>query len=280
MNLLNEKVTHNVFGNGKIVSQDETVITIDFNEDVKRFVYPDIFETFVSLKDQDIAASLKQVISNRKKEEEALKKQLEEQREQEALEQERLQLLEDRKIHESSQIVFWLDEEEEKNVFTDWEVFTGEVQSGKSKGQPNRAVRLGPNSASLLTVRDSNQPETERRILGIYMVGEAFSGNMSEDGIVPAHTEFKIELTEEEADKMLFWNYYINHNYPERTAWNSGKYRYFDNAWTAQILKDIIALRTDEEEIKHAQSFLEYFCQMNVFDIDDIPEASGALKQS
>src|SRR5699024_10436629 len=106
-----------------------------------------------------------------------------------------------------------------------------------------------------------------------------FSGQLSEDGIVPAHAEFRIELSEKEADQMLFWNYYLNKNYPDRTAWNSGKYRYFDNVWTAQILKDIIALKTDEEEIKHVQSFLQYFCKMNVIDIDDIPEASGALKQ-
>lgn len=279
MNLLNEKVTHNVFGNGKIVSQDETVITIDFNEDVKRFVYPDIFETFVSLKDQDIAASLKQVISNRKKEEEALKKQLEEQREQEALEQERLQLLEDRKIHESSQIVFWLDEDEQQNVFTDWKVSTGEIQSGPNKGEPNRAARLSPNSAALLTVRGESEEETERQILGLYMVTETFTGNLRDDGLVPAHTEFKIELTEQEAKKMLFWNYYKNKTHPHRTTWNSGKYRYFDNICTVQILKDIIALKTDEEEIKEVKKFQEYFSTMNLLDIESIPEASGALKQ-
>src|SRR5699024_6101102 len=119
---------------------------------------------------------------------------------------------------------------------------------------------------------------TERRIIGLYMVNETFSGELNEDGNIPAHTEFRIELTEEEADKMLFWNYYINHNYPHRTTWNSGKYRYFDNIWTAQILKDIIALKTDEEEIKEVEKFLEYFCQMNIVDINHIPEASGALK--
>src|SRR5690625_5428855 len=94
-------------------------------------------------------------------------------------------MLENHKIHESSQIVFWLDKEEQQNVFTDWEAFTGEVQSGKNKGQPNKAARLGPNSAGLLTVRKSDQPETERRILGLYMVKETFSGNLNEDGMVP-----------------------------------------------------------------------------------------------
>lgn len=78
---------------------------------------------------------------------------------------------------------------------------------------------------------------------------------------------------------MLFWNYYVNKNYPHRTTWNSGKFRYFDNVWTAQILKDIIELKTDEVQIKEAKNFLEYFCQMNALDMENIPEANGALKQ-
>ncbi len=279
MNLINKKVTHKVFGEGNIIEQDDSIITIDFDKDLKKFVYPDAFKSFITLNDEKIAEVFEEVFLKRMKEEEARQERLEEERRQRALEQERRALLRNHKIHESSQIVFWLDEEEQQNVFTDWQVFTGTVQSGKSKGQPNRAVRLRPNSAGLLTVRESDQEETERRIIGIYMVGEMFSGQLSEDGIVPAHEEFRIELSEKEADQMLFWNYYLNKNYPDRTAWNSGKYRYFDNVWTAQILKDIIALKTDEEEIKHAQSFLEYFCKLNVLDINDIPEASGALKQ-
>lgn len=279
MNLINKKVTHKVFGEGNIIEQDDSIITIDFDKDLKKFVYPDAFQSFITLNDEKIAEVFEEVFLKRMKEEEARKERLEEERRQRALEQERRDLLKNHKIHESSQIVFWLDEEEQENVFTEWQMFTGKVQSGKSKGQPNRAVRLRPNSAGLLTVRESDQEETERRIIGLYMVAETFSGQLSEDGIVPAHSEFRIELSEKEADQMLFWNYYLNKNYPDRTAWNSGKYRYFDNVWTAQILKDIIALKTDEEEIKHVQSFLQYFCKMNVIDIDDIPEASGALKQ-
>lgn len=279
MNLINEKITHKVFGKGNIVDHDDTIITVDFDDDIKKFVYPDAFKNFITLNDEETAKSLNSVLLEREKEEAALNKIREEEKEQLAFEQKRRELLKNHKIHESSQIVFWLDEEEQQNVFTDWKVFTGRTQSGKSKGQPNKATRLRPNSAALLTVRTPDQDETERRILGIYMVNETFSGNLSEDGMVTPHSDFRIKLTDEEADKMLFWNYYINKNYPHRTTWNSGKYRYFDNIWTAQILKDIIAMRTDEEEIKEATTFLEYFCKMNVIDIDNIPEANGALKQ-
>ncbi|QDI90919.1 malate synthase [Salicibibacter halophilus] len=279
MNLINEEITHKTFGEGDIVDQNESSITINFNEGEKKFVYPDAFGKFITLKDRDTAKSLKKVISKRETEKKELEKKREEEKERQALEQQRRKKLKNYKVHESSQIVFWLDEEEQQNVFTDWQVSAGKVQSGKNKGEPNRPARLRPNSASLLTARTSEKPETERQILGLYMVNETFTGTLSEDGMVPAHAQFRIELTDQEAEKMLFWNYYIDKNYSHRMTWNSGKYRYFDNVWTVQILKDIIALKTAEDEIKEAESFLKYFCKMNAVDMDDIPEPNGALKQ-
>jgi len=280
MNLLNEEITHKVFGEGDIVEQDDSFITIEFDDDIKKFVYPDAFGKFITLKNRDTAKSLKKVISKRETEKEELEQKRKEEKERKAIEQRRMEKLKNHKIHESSQIVFWLDEEEQQNEFMDWQVSTGMIQSGKNKGEPNKPARLLPNSAALLTARKSDKPETERQILGLYMVSETFTGDLNEDGVVPAHSEFRIKLTEQEAEKMLFWNYYVNKNYPHRMAWNSGKYRYFDNIWTAQILKDIIALKTEEEEIKAAENFLEYFCRMNILDMDSIPEANGALKRN
>ena len=279
MNLVNEEITHKVFGEGNIVEHEESIITVDFNENIKKFVYPDAFDEFITLNNESTAKSFKEIFLKRKLKEELLEKEREEERESLMLEQQRKDKMKNHKIHESSQIVFWLDEEEQKSIFTDWQAFTGEVQSGKNKGQPNRATRLSRNSAGLLTVRTSDQQETERKILGLFMVDETFSDKLIDDGMVPSDTSFRIELTDEEADQMLFWNYYINKSYPDRTTWNSGKYRYFDNEWTAQILKDIIAMRTDEVQIKEAQDFLEHFCQLNALDLDNIPEANGALKQ-
>lgn len=278
MNLINEEITHKVFGEGNIVDQDGAIITIDFNEDIKKFVYPDAFKEFITLNDQNTAKSLKKAISEKEMKEEALERKREQEQEQQMLEHQRREQLKNNKIHESSQIVFWLDDEEHRNAFTDWQVSTGKVQSGENKGQPNRAARVRPNSAGLLTVRASEQKETERRIVGLYMVSETFSGNLSDDGMIPSHKDFRIELTDQESKKMLFWNYHINRNHPHRTTWNSGDYRYYENVLTARILKDIISLKTDEEEIRDVEKFLEYFCQMNALDMENIPKADGALK--
>jgi hypothetical protein len=279
MNLLNEEITHKVFGEGDIVDQDESFITIAFDNDTKKFVYPDAFAKFIKLKNPEVAESLKEILSKREAEKKELEKKREEEKERQALEQLRREKLKNNKIHESSQAVFWLDEDEQQQVFTDWEVSTGVVQSGKNKGEPNKPARLRANSASVLTTRGAEEAETDRKILGLYMVDEMFTGEIGEEGMVPSHAEFRIQLTEQEAENMLFWNYYINKSYPHRMTWNSGRYRYFDNVWTAQILKDIIALKTDEEERKGAENFLEYFCKMNALDVNHIPEPNGALKQ-
>lgn len=279
MNLVNQKIIHKVFGEGSIVKQDDSVLTVAFKNDTKSFVYPDAFGQFITLKDQETAHIMESVISKLKSEEEELRLNEIEEKKQKLVKKRQKSMLKSQKLHESSQAVFWLDEEEQQTVFTDWQVTTGSVQSGENKGQPSRAARLRPNSAIILTAREDDQPEVDRRIIGLYMVKESFSGSMSDDGVVPSHKKYRIELTEDGAEDMLFWNYYINKNYPNRMTWNSGTYRYFDNLWGAQIIKDIAELKTDKEEKEHAKEFLDYFCQMNAIELNAVPEANGALKQ-
>src|SRR5690606_8242174 len=124
-----------------------------------------------------------------------------------------------------------------------------------------------------------NAPEENRQIIGFFMVTEDFFGELREDGYIPAHPTYRLQLTEQEANQFPFWKYYINETYPHRITWNSGKHRYFDNIWMAQIIKDVVAMKEDPEEKELAQQFLEYFCKMNQILEDEIPEPSGALVQ-
>ena len=130
-----------------------------------------------------------------------------------------------------------------------------------------------------MTAKDSDMAEKDRRILGVYMVDENFIGKLCKDGNIPAHSKFRIKLTGEEADRLLFWQYYINRKSPEKVTWNTGKHRYFDNVWMAQILLDIIALKSDSEEQELARQFYEHFCKMNQLTDQDIPKPSGVLAQ-
>ena len=56
-------------------------------------------------------------------------------------------------------------------------------------------------------------------------------------------------------------------------TWNTGRHRYFDNEWMYNILQDIVSLRKEPQGKKYAQSFFEYFCQMNGIDKKRCQEA-------
>jgi len=287
MDLVNKQVMHKSFGKGRVVKYNDSYVVISFPLGNKKFVFPDAFGTYVTLVDQRAANFARKMIQKRKKErkEEELKpkklKAFQDEKRKRLLERERLvkkrKTRKSRKIHPRSQSVFWCKAEEQNSVFTRWNIFTGVIKSGKNKGQPRRLARMNSNSACLLTARDSDMLEKDRCIIGAFMVNEAFSAKLCKDGYIPAHPEYRLRLSKQESEKMLFWNYYVNKRYPHKMTWNSGRHRYFDNIWMAQILHDIISLKKDPQERELVQRFFEYFCQMNRINKRELPKPNGAL---
>lgn len=281
MDLVNEQVTHKSFGKGSVVGYDGSYVEVRFPLGVKKFVFPDVFGTHLLLADTKLAKRIdgmkKQIEKERKREEAELEavRIAEEAERQQILEREKL--LKNHKLTPVSQVVFWCDEDEQARVFSEWRVFTGLRKSGANEGQPNRLVRLHQNSGCLITEREPHAPEEERRVVGLFMVGESFIGKLCEDGYIPAHTKYRLQLSQAESRQLPFWNYYINERYPGNMTWNSGKHRYFDNVWMAQILQDIVRLKKGSDDHALAQSFLEHFCEMNRLNPEDLPEPNGAL---
>lgn len=278
--LIDKQVVHKIFGKGRIVKFRDSYIGIDFPSGNKKFVFPDAFGTYLTLTDQKMA----KMVQERKRECEEKKQKLKELRElqskkrQHLLAQERnITRRETQKIHPQSQSVFWCREQEQDSVFERWDVFTGTIKNGEKQGQPRRLARINQNSACLLTAREPDIPEKDRRILGVFMVNETFDNKTCVNGYIPAHSKYRLRLSKQETEKMLFWNYYVSKKYLHRMAWNTGRHRYFDNIWMAQILRDIVSLKEDPVEQENAQQFFEYFCQMNQIKKEEIPEPNGAL---
>ncbi len=283
MDFVNKQVTHRLFGKGKVVGLSNTWIEVNFANGNKRFEFPDAFGTYLKLVDKEaaeVAMKLKyeKEIENKKMEAERMKiiVQKEEERLRHLQRNKRMKKL---KIHPSSQAVFWCNKEEQSRVFEVWEVFTGTIQSGKNKGQVRRLSRLAGNSACIITTRENNIAEENRYITGIFMAREDFDGSLCEDGYITAHPDYRLQLTEKESSKILFWNYYVNERFPKKMTWNAGRYRYMDNIWVAQILKDIISLREESDDKETAQNFLKYYCKMNHINENEVPEPSGTLKR-
>ncbi|MGG1629823.1 malate synthase [Rossellomorea sp. NRS-1567] len=281
MNLINKKVTHERFGMGSIVNHNDTVVEIHFASENKKFVYPDVFGQHLKLHDKSAANSLEKILHEQEMElkEEEMQKQEEKERQRkyQELRVGHEKLMKNHKLHPESQMVYRCDTEEQSCSFSDWTVSSGEIKSGTNKGKPNKPSRLHQNSAVLLTAVDPGMPEKDRRILGVYMVKDNFIGKLCEDGNIPAHSHYRLKLTDEESEQMPFWKYYVNEKSPQKTTWNTGKYRYFDNSWMAQILRDIVSLKSDTEEQELAQQFLDHFSKVNQIVEQELKEPNGAL---
>lgn len=281
MDLTNKQVVHKSFGKGSIVDCNDSYLLINFKSGNKKFIYPDAFGGYLKLVDKKAADSVEKLLQVQEKERKIEEERLEEEKAIELEEHQRKvrieKLLKGHKLHDTSQVVFNCKADEIETIFSDWNIFTGTIKSGVNKGKTNKLIRVHQNSACLITTREPGAPEKERYIVGFYMAEENFIGRLCEDGYIPAHPEYRIKLNKEESEKMPFWKYYKNTKYPDNMTWNSGRYRYFDNVWMAQILKDMLALKSDQPDSEIYQQFYDYFCFINLIDEKELPKPDGPL---
>ena len=283
MDLVNKKVIHETFGKGNVINYDDSYIKINFKSGNKKFSFPDVFKKYITFDDQKATNLVNEKIKREEEKQKKVELILEKEK---ALERELRYIAnqkipaKSKKVHSEIQSVFWTKPEEEEEIFSEWKVFTGTIKSGKKKGEPRKLPRMDQNSACLITKRNDNMPEEDRQILGVFMASESFDGRLCEDGYITAHPNYRIKFSEEESEKILFWNYYHDKKADTKTIWKSGRQRYFDNIWMAQILQDIVNLRKKPEEKQDAQNFLEYFCKINIINKNEIPNANGTLMRT
>ena len=166
----------------------------------------------------------------------------------------------------------------ESHMLRDWMASAGIVQTGTDKGKPMRLLKVQKNSLAVLTTREPNAASDESRfVFAVFLVDESYEGDNRDAGYVTTNSEWKIELAPTEAHKILFWNYYINRNAPQKIVFGSGLHRYLSDEQAAQILRDIITVKSIPEEKEFAQQFFQHFCKINGIDANDVPPPNGAL---
>ena len=75
MDLIGCEVIHKSFGNGSVVDQSDEYITIKFMIGIKKFLYPDVFENFMTITNLQMQEKLNAEIEE--KSERLLKKRIE-----------------------------------------------------------------------------------------------------------------------------------------------------------------------------------------------------------
>ncbi|MGV8906273.1 MAG: hypothetical protein ACOH15_06725 [Acetobacterium sp.] len=168
----------------------------------------------------------------------------------------------------------------ESQMLKNWKASAGMIQNGANKGKPLKLKNVHYNSLALLTTRLPSTKEADRIIFGAFIVDDIFEGNEKDEGYVSSKSDYKIQITLKEAQKMKFWNYYFNPNNPESIRMGSGLFRYLNDEQSIQILRDFVKLKEKTSEAESAQSFLDHFCLINGINIDTIPvELMGGLQR-
>ena len=176
-----------------------------------------------------------------------------------------------------------LDEESdficyEARMLLDWKCQAGSVETGIDSGKLKTLRNVREGSLAVMTTRDPDTADYSRYIFGVFLIDEYFEGDQEECGYVAGHSKWRIELKPDEARQVLFWNYYVNKNAPEKMVFGSGLFRYLSDVKAAQILRDIVRVKQDAEEKAFAEEFYNHFCGLTGIDGDSLPEPRGALR--
>ena len=249
MKLVGKAIKHVTFGRGVITNKTDNILTIDFEGNHKKFLFPDAFLHFLSITDEEGQAYIGKILND-----------LSQIKNAEQLEQERLQRILFLKIAPESQAAFGFMENNRQTVLKSWSVFAGNYLGGYSKGTPRIPTRLKLNSACLLTERPVGSPEKERLIIGAFMVPDDFEGQNCKDGIIPSHETYRILLNEKDS-KLLFWDYFPSTTPSPR--WGKTEMKYFSNLQMKCILDDMQKAITDPLQRETASNFYQYFCKVN-----------------
>lgn len=165
----------------------------------------------------------------------------------------------------------------ESKMLDIWRASAGIVQSGARKGQPMTLRELSSNMLAILTTRLIDEKEADRIIFAVFLVMGRCEGDDNVEGYVEANSDYKIELSLEEAKQMKFWEYHYNEGVPSSLAWKSGLHRYINDIQGAQIIKAICQVKNDVKEKDYANRFMEHFCKLKGLNVDDIPGPEGGL---
>lgn len=336
------KVFHNIFGDGTIIDKSGNLLTVNFNGDKKKFVYPDAFEKFLRSADHKLMLQVNRDLQHKHSTIAAaavpvtrtssnlsdLRKQKKRKKVQRSNVAFKCNFCDGGKTStcigfngfcsdavlryniEKARHVWCSDKESpcrryldgeisraeledmmrggsgmdsicyESHMLRDWMASAGVIQNGANRGKPMRLLEVQRNSLAVLTSREPNSISDESRfIFAVFLVDESYEGDHRDAGYVTTNSEWKISLSPQEAHQILFWNYYLNQNAPERVVFGSGLHRYLSDYQAAQILRDIAEVRATPGDKEFARSFFEHFCTINGIDTEQIPSPAGALAQ-
>lgn len=172
----------------------------------------------------------------------------------------------------------------ECRALLDWKFSAGWTEpkydeSGEiiEESKPKKMNKMSRGSLAVLTTRFPDSTEEERVIFAVFLVADSYEGDDSAEGFVTADPAYKLAFTKEEAEQLLFWDFYTNPN-SEKAHWGTGLFRYLTDEIAANILKRASEIKRGTKDEKPALAFFEHFCETHGIDSENLPECEDALK--
>ena len=246
MQLIGQTVTHEVFGNGTVTGRDQKTLTVHFPQGTRSFLYPEAFSGYLVAQNAELQQRILGMLRTQQQE-----KQAREAAEMARWEKETAL----RSLHIPSRSQGAFDIAPEEDIFEHWTLSTGCYLSGLSKGEPRIPDRLGPNSLCILTRVNPGETEADRKIIGLAMADDEFSGIDCEDGRIPTHPVYRMKL--EEPQQLPFWPFVTDDD--KQKKWGKTVFKYLPIELGELILRRICAGRRQES----ATAFYHYFCELN-----------------
>jgi hypothetical protein len=165
----------------------------------------------------------------------------------------------------------------ESHLLDKWTAYAGIFHNGPKAGEGIKMKKVQKNSLCVLTTREPNTSEEDRYIFGLFLVDDSYTGDSNNSGSVSTSSKFKLEFTPDEAKQLIYWRYNFNSNSPDKAHWGTGLFRYLSDEQSAQILRDAKAIKTGTIDEKLATEFYDYYCNVNVIDINRLGAPEGVL---
>ena len=162
----------------------------------------------------------------------------------------------------------------ESRLLLDYKIYAGFDRYGKPFNW-----KLSDKRLVILTTIKPGCAEVDRVIFGVMLVEHSYPLDGEKEAYATTYPDCRIALSEEEAEKMKYWDYSLGDKGSRPIQWTEKLWRYQPDAVCARILKDIVevvALRNDPAQTKYAQVFLDKFLDMIKMDEEDIPAKGGA----
>lgn len=150
----------------------------------------------------------------------------------------------------------------ESRLLRDWVASAGRHQSEKRNDKPIKMTNARVNRLCVLTTKEASELEKERKIFGAFIISQVEVGDEKVEGNVHAHEQYRIDLTQEEANQVRFWSFHKNKSKPEIPFWGSGLIRYITDAQSINILKAMMEATQDSDKKAHIFDMIEYYCKV------------------